>query len=83
MTEPSIVWRRPGVPEGDDRPAIETAALPDGTVTTVRPRHAEHVELGARLNYLGTTLWRHLEAAAPQLAVIEPHPVEGRPRPRP
>ena len=34
MTEPSsaIVWRRPGVPEGDDRPAIETAALPDGTV---------------------------------------------------
>lgn len=43
-------------------------ALPDGTTRTLQPRV---VDLGGRLNQLGTDLWRILEPHRPQLAVIE------------
>lgn len=43
-------------------------ALPDGTTRTLHPRQ---IDLGARLNQLGTDLWRILQQADPQLAIIE------------
>lgn len=43
-------------------------AVPDGTTMTLQPRV---VDLGGRLNQLGTDLWRILEPEQPQLAVIE------------
>lgn len=44
-------------------------ALPDGTTTTLRPRHVD--PRGRRLNDLGGQLWTLLDRHQPELAIIE------------
>lgn len=44
-------------------------ALPDGTTTTIRPRHVD--PRGRRLNDLGSQLWPHLDHHRPHVAIIE------------